>query len=180
MIHSFKFMLLGTVPNGRKSSEEPLLWAVGLKEVSILRGKYNTKQREKILEYLKNRKDTNTTAEDILMHFSSTADPIGKATVYRYLNNLVDENIIKKYMLEERNCSFYQYIDGKHCNEHYHLKCEKCDQIIHLECEKIEEIQNHIFKEHNFQLDKNKTILYGICNKCQAMQLETKNKGGNN
>ena len=70
-------------------------------------------------------------------------------------------------MLEEKNCSCYQYIEGEHCEEHYHLKCEKCEKIIHLECEEIEEIQNHILKEHNFQLDKNKTILYGICKSCQ-------------
>ena len=132
-----------------------------------MRGNYNTKQRERILEYLKENKETNTTAEDILNYFKNTSEPIGKATVYRFLNNLTQEGIIKKYMLENRNCSFYQYVGGKHCEEHYHLKCEKCDQIIHLECEEIESIQNHIFKEHNSKLDKNKTILYGICDKCQ-------------
>ena len=132
-----------------------------------MRSKYNTKQRERILEYLKKNKHVNTTVDDILTYFKSSNEPIGKATVYRYLNNLVDESIVKKYMLEDKNCSCYQYIEGKHCEEHYHLKCEKCDKIIHLECEEIEEIQKHISKEHNFQLDKNKTILYGLCGNCK-------------
>ena len=132
-----------------------------------MRNKYNTKQRERILEYLKKNKNKNTTADDILTYFKNSSEPIGKATVYRYLNRLVEENVVKKYMLEEKNCSCYQYIEGEHCEEHYHLKCEKCEKIIHLECEEIEEIQNHILKEHNFQLDKNKTILYGICKSCQ-------------
>ena len=151
-----------------------------------MRGKYNTKQRERILEFLKNRKETNTTAEDILKHFNNSNEPIGKATVYRFLNNLVEEGIIKKYMLEDRNCSFYQYVGESNCGEHYHLKCEKCNQIIHLECEEIEEIQKHIFKEHNFQLNKNKTILYGLCDNCQnnifgtRPKMQKSKKGGNN
>lgn len=139
-----------------------------------MRSKYNTKQREKILEYLKCNRNKNITADDILTYFETSNEPIGKATVYRYLSNLVEEGIIKKYMLEERNCSCYQYIEGQHCDEHYHLKCEKCDCIIHLECEEIEEIQEHILNEHNFKLDRNKTILYGICEKCQSKNVRAK------
>jgi len=145
MIHSFKFK----------------------KEGEILRNKYNTKQREKILKYLKDNQNSNTTADEILKHFNNSHEKIGKATVYRYLNNLVEENVIKKYMLEDRNCSCYQFVENQHCEEHYHLKCEKCDKIIHLECEEFNNIQTHILKEHNFELDKYRTVLYGICEECK-------------
>lgn len=132
-----------------------------------MKNKYNTKQREKILAYLKENKDSNVTAEEILKHFKSMEDNIGKATVYRYLNELVKQNIIKKYNLEDRNCSCFQYVEEKHCEEHYHLKCEKCNKIIHLECDEIKEIQKHLQKEHKFQLNNRKTVLYGICDKCK-------------
>ena len=36
-----------------------------------LKSKYNTKQREKILAYLKENKDSNVTADEILNHFKS-------------------------------------------------------------------------------------------------------------
>lgn len=132
-----------------------------------MKSKYNTKQREKILEYLKENKDSNITAKEILKHFKNNEDNIGKATVYRYLNELVKQNVIKKYNLENRNCSCFQYVEEKHCEEHYHLKCEKCNKIIHLECDEIKEIQNHLQKEHKFQLNSGKTVLYGICDKCK-------------
>ena len=132
-----------------------------------MRGKYNTKQREKILKYLKDNQNRNTTAEEIIEYFNKSNEKIGKATVYRYLNNLVEENIIKKYMLNDRNCSCFQFVENQHCEEHYHLKCEKCEKIIHLECEEFSNIQNHILKEHKFELDKSKTILYGLCRECQ-------------
>ena len=131
-----------------------------------LKSKYNTKQRERILKYLKENKDSNITADEIINYFKSTNDKIGKATVYRYLNNLVKENIVKKYMVENRNCSCYQYIEEQNCDSHYHLKCEKCNKIIHLECDEFKEVENHIAKEHDFELDSVKTVLYGICKEC--------------
>lgn len=131
-----------------------------------MKNKYNTKQREIILNYLKENKDSNITADEILNFCSQSGNKIGKATVYRYLNDLVKQNIVKKYMVEDRNCSCYQYVEEKNCSEHYHLKCEKCNKIIHLECEEFKEIQHHIAKEHNFKLDSIKTILYGICKEC--------------
>ncbi len=131
-----------------------------------MENKYNTKQREKILNFLKEKKDSNTTAEEILAYFNSKGENIGKSTVYRFLNNLVKENVIKKYMVEGRNCSCYQYIEEKNCKEHYHLKCERCNKIIHLECDEFKEIQKHIANEHDFELDSIKTVLYGICKEC--------------
>ena len=132
-----------------------------------MKNKYNTKQRERILSYLKENQDSNITAEEILKHFNSIGEDIGKATVYRFLNDLVKESIVKKYMVEGRNCSCYQYVDGQHCKEHFHLKCEKCNKIIHLECNEFKDVQNHIAKEHDFELDNIKTVFYGICNNCK-------------
>ncbi len=133
-----------------------------------MKNRYNTKQREKILSYLKENRDSNITAEEILAHFNlENNDGIGKSTVYRYLNDLVKQNIVKKYMVENRNCSCYQYIEDQNCSEHYHLKCEKCNKIIHLECEEFENVRNHISKEHDFELDSVKTILYGLCKDCR-------------
>ena len=131
-----------------------------------MKNRYNTKQRERILAYLKENKDCNVTAEEILAYFESIGDSIGKATVYRYLTDLVKQNVVKKYMVEGRNCSCYQYVEEKNCDEHYHLKCEMCNKIIHLECEEFKEIQKHIANEHNFEIDSIRTVLYGVCKEC--------------
>ena len=81
-----------------------------------MKNKYNTKQREKILNFLKENQDENITADEILKYFKSINESIGKATVYRFLNDLVEQNIIRKYMVEGRNCSCYQYVEDEHCN----------------------------------------------------------------
>ena len=132
-----------------------------------MKNNYNTKQREIILNYLIDNKNKTITAEDIIKYSTKIGEKIGKATVYRYLNNLVENNIIKKFILEDNKCSCYQYIDGKKCEDHYHLKCKNCNKIIHLYCDEFKNIQNHISKEHDFEIDSIKTVLYGLCKNCK-------------
>ena len=57
--------------------------------------KYNTKQREKILNYLKEAKGTHISADEIIKYFKEINEPIGKSTIYRYLNILVNEKKIQ-------------------------------------------------------------------------------------
>lgn len=129
--------------------------------------KYKTKQREHILNYLKTNEKKHVTAEEIIEYFKSIENPIGKSTVYRYLDNLVAENIIRKYISQERGSACFQYIKNQEsCNNHYHMKCIKCGALFHLECNEITDLQNHILQNHNFKLDICKTVLYGTCNNC--------------
>lgn len=129
--------------------------------------KYKTKQRENILNYLKENEKKHITAEEIIEHFKKIENPIGKSTVYRYLDNLVAENIIRKYISQERGSACFQYVENKEgCINHYHMKCIKCGALFHLDCNEITELESHIFKEHHFKLDICKTVLYGTCSKC--------------
>lgn len=129
---------------------------------------YKTKQRAAILEYLKSNIDNHITADDIIDFFKNTDNPIGKSTVYRYLDNLVRENIIRKYAsIEHGEAACFQYIsDNNECHRHFHMKCSKCGNLIHLDCHEVEELSEHIFKEHRFKIDMCKTVLYGICENC--------------
>lgn len=129
---------------------------------------YKTKQRLYILEYLKQNMDEHITADKIIEHFKLIGNPIGKATVYRYLENLVEENMVRKYIMPDRNtAACFQYVDkNSSCNSHYHMKCIKCGALIHIDCNELKELANHIYNEHNFQLDIFKTVLYGTCENC--------------
>ena len=129
---------------------------------------YKTKQRAAILEYLKQNVDNHITADNIIDHFKQIDNPIGKSTVYRYLDSLVEENIIRKYAGSERgDAACFQYINEEHdCLTHFHMKCSKCGSLIHLDCHEMEELSAHILKEHNFLIDMCKTTLYGTCKNC--------------
>lgn len=132
---------------------------------------YKTKQRAAILEYLKNNIEKHITADNIIEYFKSIGSPIGKSTVYRYLDNLVEENIVRKYVTSDRgDAACFQYINGDdECYNHFHMKCSKCGNLIHLDCHEIGELSKHICKNHKFKIDMCKTVLYGTCEKCMNL-----------
>lgn len=129
--------------------------------------RYNTKQKEIILNFLKENNDKDLTIEEIVYSLKANNLNVGETTVYRYIEILVQEGKVKKYLFENKSRASYQYIENKKCDEHFHLKCTKCSKLIHLDCREFELIKNHILKEHNFEICNSKTILYGLCENCK-------------
>lgn len=131
--------------------------------------KYKTKQREILLNYFKTVSGDHITAGNVCEHFKKQGMPIGKATVYRQLNNLVDEGIIKKYIIDSGSPACFEYVGSdsdQEINIGFHCKCEKCGKIIHMHCDEFEHIQAHLYKEHSFKLNPMRTVFYGLCEKC--------------
>ena len=131
---------------------------------------YQTKQKEILLDYLKSVEGKHLTAGDVCKYFSSMGLPIGKSTVYRRLENLVSEGIVKKYSLDGTGSACFEYIgEDKHVSHKscYHLKCEKCGKLFHLHCEEIDALNLHIGKEHDFVIDPIRTVFYGLCKDCR-------------
>lgn len=130
---------------------------------------YKTKQKELIVDYLAALSDNHTTVNQIQAHFIKEEIPIGLTTIYRCLESLVENGLVRKYMLDPASGACFQYVgETKHCDEHFHLKCEKCGELIHLECSFLGEIAPHIMKKHHFQLNTAKTVFYGLCEHCNS------------
>lgn len=129
---------------------------------------YKTKQKEKILSYLLNKKDYVVSANEIRKEIGSE---VSKATIYRYLEQLEQEGKVRK--LYNENTSSYEYqicIDDNSCLHHLHLKCLKCGKIFHLHCSSIENLLSHISKEHNFFITPNNNTLVGLCSSCSIVK----------
>ena len=122
---------------------------------------YNTKQKDKIIEAIKNQ-EYEFTIKDI---YKELKGQVGLTTIYRITDKLIEEGIINRY-LSKRNITYYQYL--KECSEenHFYLKCDKCGELVHVDCNCIEKLSSHIIKTHGFVLQKKNTILTGICKKC--------------
>ena len=133
-----------------------------------LKPKYRTKQREKLLEYMKTAPGKHITARDVCRYFNEQGTPIGQATVYRQLECMVNEGIVNKYIIDVGSPACFEYIgEGSHEEEHcFHCKCEKCGRVIHLHCDEIAAIQKHLRAHHSFELNSMRTVFYGICEEC--------------
>lgn len=133
------------------------------------RSKYKTKQRERLLRYFEEMAGVHVTAADVCEYMKKQDAPIGQSTVYRQLESMVDEGVIKKYIIDANSPACFEYVDPESHEEGevcFHCKCEKCGKLIHLHSEELEEVQGHILDECHFKIDPTRTVFYGICDNC--------------
>ncbi|MBO7475248.1 MAG: transcriptional repressor [Ruminococcus sp.] len=130
---------------------------------------YNTKQKEKLLEYLMKNKEKHTNVQEISAFLSAEGSSMGVATIYRQLDRLVEQGLVRKYAFDGKTCACYQYIENEEqCRSHFHLKCLGCGRLIHLDCEHLADITRHIEEEHEFSIDYSQTVFYGRCSDCRS------------
>lgn len=126
---------------------------------------YKTKQRELILDYLKNSGRPHVSAGDIAAHLRENG-AVGVATVYRQLDKMVEAGLVRKYSLDGGAC--YQYVGADEgCHEHFHLKCLGCGALIHVDCDFLQGLAPHILEHHGFEVDNRRTVMYGLCKECR-------------
>lgn len=131
---------------------------------------YNTKQQEIILSCLKQSHGEHMTADDIYLCLKENGNPVGKTTVYRHLEKLTEQGVIRRFTIGDSSSACYQYAGDSKCCDHYHLKCSSCGKLIHIECEFLDELAKHIYDDHKFILDGSKTVLYGLCEDCAGKE----------
>lgn len=133
-----------------------------------MKREYSTKQRSVILDLLKSTSH-HVTALDILTHLRKNGNDVSTATVYRTLDKLEGEGLVKKMNVGGGQSACYQYMQNSECKQHFHLKCTECGALIHLSCEFLAKLENHVFREHAFTISAGKTVIYGKCAKCSKI-----------
>ncbi len=129
--------------------------------------KYQTKQGSQLLAYLEANNGKHITANDISKHFKEQGISMGVATIYRHLDRFAEEGIVLKYIIDSGHPACYEYHGQQESCSHVHCKCEKCGLLIHLNCTQFQGIESHLQDHHQFQLNPQKTVLYGVCQTCQ-------------
>lgn len=135
------------------------------------KGGYQTKQKALILAYLETHPERHVTAAELLHALTENGTPMGAATIYRQLEKLEQEGLVRRYSLDDRGSACWQY-GGEEaragtCHSHFHLKCTECGTLIHLDCEHLHEIAHHVENDHGFCIDPSRTVFYGICESCR-------------
>ena len=126
---------------------------------------YKTKQRAMIEKLLKENSGEHITADKIVTLLNEKGCAVGKATVYRCLERMIEQGTVKKYAFGEGKSACYEY-QGECSASHYHLKCNVCGELTHLECDLLNSLPEHVLEHHGFKLDTVQTVLMGTCEKC--------------
>lgn len=120
----------------------------------------NTKQKELILEVLKNTK-THPSIYELTAMISSKDSTIGQATIYRNIKKFVNDGNI--YVVKTKSgINRYDYY-----NNHIHFECLNCGTIYDIYDEEIINIIYKKYKNSDLTIKNYNITLDGYCKKCQ-------------
>ena len=128
---------------------------------------YDTRQRKAIVDYIASLEGAHVTAAQIAEHFGQGDVAIGRTTIYRHLDKLVQSGQVRRYTTDGIAGACYQYVgDSESCNAHIHLKCDGCGGLFHSISDDLDDIQRYVSDKYAFQINNLKTVLYGECESC--------------
>lgn len=88
---------------------------------------------------------------------------IGRATVYRNLELLVECGLVRKYRLGRRRYLYEHLHPGQ---QHDHLVCTACGRVAEFISPGIRALQREICKAHGFVADEHTLQISGLCRDC--------------
>jgi len=121
-----------------------------------------TRQRETILDVLKKDK-THPDAESLYLAVREVMPNISLGTVYRNLDFLADQGIIKRLHVSGRQMHF----DGD-MRDHHHFECRKCGRIQDVPISSSLENLSLPFDEIKGRIEGFSVNFFGICESCLA------------
>ena len=125
-----------------------------------------SKQRELILNSLRNRKD-HPTAEKLYLDLKNEMPELGIATVYRNLSDLCEEGKIIRIKIASGPDKF----DGN-TMPHIHFECKECGDIIDIVLfeNQVKQLDNDLkifAKQINAEVEDSEITITGLCKKCK-------------
>ena len=137
---------------------------------------YRTKQRAELIAFLEANKGEHMSARVLCDRMAQVGIEIGTATVYRQLEALVKEGLVRKYIIDESGPACFEYVgendscEDEHC---FHCLCTQCGTLYHVECNHLAGIGDHLLSDHGFTIDPQRTVFYGVCKDCANQGQET-------
>ena len=107
-----------------------------------------TEQRKAIWDEIRNSNE-HRDAEDIYLKLKSNGVSVSRATVYRTIDVLVKNRLVRKMDVGEGRSLFEPRLDDKH---HDHMICIDTGNIIEFYNEELENLQDNIAKENGYEV----------------------------
>ena len=126
----------------------------------------NTRPRRLIAERLVElaRQGNDFTTDDLWQELRSLEPTIGRATVFRSIEKLVDKGLLNRI----------EFADGSHhyrvCGDshHHHLTCIQCHRVVEVNLCLPEEQLDAIGIQTNFEIEGHALSLFGRCSTCRS------------
>ena len=132
--------------------------------------RYATRQKAAVLACLQDHAGQYLGVQDVAEALRKSGTPVGLTTIYRNLDMLVEEGVVRKFVIDKSAAAVYEYLSDPRTEE-FHVKCCVCGKLFHLHCTEIRrmaaELSDHLFDEHGVEIDFQSSVLQGICSDCR-------------
>ena len=108
--------------------------------------------------------DDHRDAEDIYFKIKTNGQKVSRATVYRTIDVLVKNNLVRKLELGDGRNRYENKLDSCH---HDHIVCIQCGRIDEFMDENIEKLQDEIAEKYQFKIVRHIHQLFGLCRDCR-------------
>lgn len=123
----------------------------------------NTKQKETIKVILSRPGNRlHPTINEIIKMVEKEDNSIGQATIYRQVNRLVKDNILKRIPTKEGfRYDITSFLHG-------HFVCQKCGRIIDLYDKNYQVLITELENKYSIKIHESNLINEGICEECNG------------
>lgn len=130
-----------------------------------------TSARESILNILSKEKK-HLSADELFSLARNVSPGIGLATIYRALEFLSNNGMIKKLDFGT-GMSKYELKQETEEGYHQYIVCEICGKVFDHNCLDSQEVEmfkyfaKKVRSKYDFEIDLNRVQFYGVCSKCK-------------
>jgi Fur family transcriptional regulator, ferric uptake regulator len=104
-------------------------------------------------------------AEDLIKKLHKASPRIGRATIYRSIEKLLELKVLDRIDFADGTHYFRLCESNGH---HHHLACTQCHRVVDLKfCLSRDQIAA-IGKQQDFSIEDHAITLYGLCKACRA------------
>ena len=127
-------------------------------------GRKRSGKRERILDIFL-QQNGHVSADDLFDVVRNTEPGIGRATVYRTLQWMVDSDIARKVDFGDGRS---RYEASYRHPRHFHLICTQCHRSSEFLSSDVEVLMEEIVSARGFSPDRSVLQIYGTCEDCQT------------
>ena len=102
-------------------------------------------------------------AQDVFTYVSDICPGISHATVYRNLNLLAEEGMLKKIAVPNAADRF-----DHNTHAHYHAYCQKCGSFCDVDIPYVRGIDEQAQQASGYKLESHDIVFFGTCKDCQS------------
>lgn len=126
---------------------------------------HRTKSQERIFNLLQEL-NYAISAQDLYLALRQRKQDMGLATVYRSLEALKLEGVIKVRTLSNGE-SLYSYV----AKDNHHLTCVNCGESIPFNECPVHDLETRLETSHHFKIYYHTLEFFGMCKQCQLLEV---------